>query len=218
MLKYPQRRTILASATAAATGFLVACFSRTAIAGTPGSEYPILPQEAEVAASFSELGQAAHVMEGASKSPKSILYIFVDANCPFCHLTWKALQPYEATGLQVRWIPVALLRPSSLPKAIDILSASNTAAAFRETEVSFGKQWPLSSHLSASDKAKVAARIRKNGELMAAFGLSATPGIVWKDSAGYIKVKVGMPHLREIPQMTGLPEQPISDTELARFR
>ncbi len=50
------------------------------------------------------------------------------------------------------------------------------------------------------------------------FGLSGTPGLVWKDAAGKVQTSLGMPRLSKLPAITGLPAQKIDDPELAEFR
>jgi thiol:disulfide interchange protein DsbG len=172
----------------------------------------------DLSAAWQQLEKAAYVTEGASRAPKSIVYIFVDANCPFCHLAWRAVQPYEASGLQVRWIPVATLGPTSLPKAVEVLGASDKLAAFRRMEANHGKPWNSTPESNPATHAAVAASIENNGKLMGAFGIGGTPGIVWRDRQGKIQVKSGMPRLSELPAITGLPEQKVDDPALAKFR
>ncbi len=167
---------------------------------------------------YRELEKGAYVVEGATKDPKSVIYVFVDANCPFCHLAWKALQPYEKAGLQVRWLPVATLTPTSMPKAIEVMTASDKTAAFRKMEENHGKNFTASAKATESANPAVAASIRKNGELMEKFGISGTPGLIWKDKQGKVNVKGGMPRLSEISMITGLPEQKNADPDLERFR
>lgn len=170
------------------------------------------------AALFKQLEQASHVVEGTAKDPKSVLYVFVDANSPQCRYLWKALQPYQGAGLQVRWIPVATLGASSMPKAIEILGSADKTAAFRKMVESMGKQWSPTQGLSESDQPELAGKIRKNTALMEKFGLTKAPGIVWKDDTGKPQIKDGMPRLPEIPQITGLPPQKVDDPELAKFK
>jgi len=167
---------------------------------------------------YKDLGKASFAVEGKSKNPKSTLYVFFDPNCPYCQMAWKALQPYEKVGLQVRWLPVAYLRPSSQTKAAAILEASDKGAAFRDTmqNLGHGKETPAAG--AASIKPKTAAKIQKNSELMRKFGMTGTPGIIWKDKDGKVTAKAGMPRLSEIPVMTGLPEQKMTDPALARFQ
>jgi thiol:disulfide interchange protein DsbG len=105
-----------------------------------------------------------------------------------------------------------------MPKAIEIMVAKDKTAAFRKMEESHGKSWSPSPSSSESSNQAVAAQIRANGELMERFGIAGTPGVVWKDRQGKVKVKGGMPRLSELPAITGLPEQKIDDPALAKFR
>lgn len=180
-------------------------------------EQQFVPQP-DLGAVFERLDKAAYVTEGTTRAPKSVIYVFVDPNCPYCHFTWSAVQSYESVGLQVRWIPVATLGPTSMPKAIEVLAASDKTKAFRQMEANHGKPWSASAQSSESTHAAVAKAIRQNGELMEAFGIAGTPGVVWRDKQGKVQVKSGMPRLSELPGITGLPEQKIDDPALARFR
>lgn len=169
-------------------------------------------------AAFAELEKSAFIAEGSMKNPKSVIYVFVDPNCPYCHLMWRAVQPYEAAGLQVRWIPVATLGPTSMPKAIEVLAAPDKTAAFRRMEQNHGKPWKPAAASTEQSQPVVAAAIRRNGELMDSFGIAGTPGVVWRDKQGKVQVKSGMPRLSELPSITGLPEQGISDPALTKFK
>lgn len=172
----------------------------------------------DLAALYQELDKSSFVIEGTVRNPRKTLYIFVDANCPYCHYTWIALQPYEKAGLQVRWIMVATLGPTSLPKAIEVMTAQDKPAAFRRMEENNGKNWTPSARAGDSVSPDSAASIKKNTELMSRFGIAGTPGVVWKDAGGKINVKGGMPRLSELPAITGLPEQEITDPALVKFR
>jgi thiol:disulfide interchange protein DsbG len=173
----------------------------------------------DLAALFPELEHSANLVEGARKSPKSVIYVFFDPNCPFCHLTWKALQPYEKAGLQVRWVPVAYLMQTSPGKAAAILEAKDRTAAFRQNEEKYNEERheggidPLS-----KPSANTVRQLQANNELMQKFGAFGTPALVWKDSQGKIQMKSGLPRLSELPAITGLPEQAETDPGLAKFR
>lgn len=167
---------------------------------------------------FQQLEKSSFVVEGASKGAKNTIYVFVDPNCPFCHYAWLALQPYEKAGLQVRWIPVATLGPTSMPKAIEVMAAADRLAAFRKMEENQGKPWAPSSQASEAAQPALAAAIRQNGELMQRFGIAGTPGVIWKDKQGKVQVKGGMPRLSELPAITGLPEQKNDNVALNKFR
>jgi len=174
--------------------------------------------KADLAPIYAELEKSTFIAEGAQKSPKATVYVFFDPNCPFCHFAWKGFQAYEAAGLQVRWIPVAYLMETSTGKAAAILQAKDRLAAFTENE----QKYVLKNHEGGIKPAKPSAAslkvLQANSELMHQLGITGTPAIVWKDAQGKIQMKPGMPRLSEFPAITGLPEQPNNDPELARFR
>ena len=173
---------------------------------------------APVADLFAQLEGADAVVEGARDS-RHLLYVFFDANCYYCHLTWKALQPYEAVGLQVRWVPVAYQQPSSVGRAAAIMESPDRAAALRQNETGYdrahfdGAIAPLANVSSARKKS-----LEANTKLMRAFGAPGTPAVVWKDASGNVQFRAGVPRLSELPALTGLPAQPNDDPELAQFR
>jgi thiol:disulfide interchange protein DsbG len=182
-----------------------------------GYEQQFVPKP-DLTAAFQRLEKSSYVVEGSARAPKSVVYVFVDPNCPFCHYTWRAVQPYEAAGLQVRWVPVATLGPSSLPKAVEVMAASDRTKAFRQMEENHGKPWAASAQSDADKHPAIVKQIQQNGEVMEAFGVAGTPGVIWRDRQGKIQVKGGMPRLSELPGITGLPEQKIEDAALEKFR
>jgi thiol:disulfide interchange protein DsbG len=90
----------------------------------------------DFSALFATLEKADAVVEGAAQ-PKRVLYAFWDANCYYCNLTWKALQPYEKAGLQVRWVPVAYQKDNSAALAAAVMGARDRVAALRENETRY---------------------------------------------------------------------------------
>ena len=173
---------------------------------------------ADLAPLYRQLENTRHIKEGA-QTPKSVLYVFFDANCYYCKLTWKALQPYEEIGLQVRWIPVAYQQDSSAGMAAAILQARSPAAALRENETRYstrsydGGIKPLAS-VAPEIKRALDAHMR----LMRQFGAQGTPVVVWKDARGNVGYRNGVPRLSELPGITGLPAQKNDDPELKEFR
>ncbi|MGH9927874.1 MAG: thiol:disulfide interchange protein DsbG [Pyrinomonadaceae bacterium] len=185
------------------------------------AEDQLKPQYAskpEYHALFLELEKTVVITEGA-KDAKSVIYVFFDPNCFYCHLTWKALQPYEKVGLQVRWVPVAYQKPSSTGRAAAIMQASDRAAALRENEVKYDEVH-FDGGIKPVDKppAPLTAQLQANTQLMLKFGVPATPVLVWKDNNGNVLLKPGVPRLSQIPGITGLPEQKVDDPNLAGFR
>jgi thiol:disulfide interchange protein DsbG len=175
------------------------------------------PSARELPALFAALEKAEAAIEGSSP-PKRILYVFFDANCWYCHLTWKALQPYEKVGLQVRWVPVAYQKDSSTTKAAAIMQAKDRAAALRENQTRYRADSYDGGIAPAKPTRALAAQLEANFELMDRFGVSGTPGLVWKDEKGRVRVKLGAPRLSQLPAITGLPLQKNDDPELKDFR
>jgi thiol:disulfide interchange protein DsbG len=82
------------------------------------------------------IDQATWIAEG---SGKHIVYIFFDPNCPYCHRLYERLRPLIGQlGLQLRWIPVAMLSDTSLGKAAAVLQAADPLKALRHNEDDFG--------------------------------------------------------------------------------
>lgn len=152
-----------------------------------------------------------------SASAKSTIYMFFDTNCPFCHLSWLALQPYRAAGLEIRWIPVAYLKPDSRDKAAALLSAHpNQQAELLEKSMQDFGQSKVDLSKAASDKDKT--QLQANMSLMQAFGINGTPGWVWLGEAGELQTHSGMLRLPKLPSITGLPAQKHTEPALMRFR
>ncbi len=186
------------------------------LTATYGQKFIPKPDYAKL---FSDLQSTGYITEGETKHPKSVIYVFFDANCIFCHLTWKALQPYEKVGLQVRWVPVAFLKPTSTGKAAAIMQAKDPAAALGNNESRFNTATEDGGIDPLNQPAKSSiAHIVANGKLMSRFGANGTPLLVWKDKKGAVQTLDGLPKLSNLPRITGLPEQVINDPALARFK
>jgi thiol:disulfide interchange protein DsbG len=175
------------------------------------------PAARELPSLFSTLEKTDAVIEGPA-SPKRTLYVFFDANCWYCHLTWKALQAYEKAGLQVRWVPVAYQKESSTTKAAAIMQAKDRVAALRENETGYRAESYDGGIAPVKVSKVLTTQLDANFALMDRFGVSGTPGLVWKDEKGGVRVRTGMPRLSQLPSITGLPAQKIDDPELSDFR
>ena len=161
------------------------------------------------------LEKSSWVATGTLKNPKSIVYVFKDFNCGYCHLAWKALEPYESKGLQVRWVPVAFLAESSVTKAAFVMQAKNKQQAFDEIQKAWGNR---NAQFPVSPSTATVEAIQKNGELMNEWGFRGTPATLYKNSKGEVEAKGGMFRLSEIPGMTGLPFIDNKDPQLQEFR
>src|SRR3546814_2905787 len=62
----------------------------------------------------------------------SKMYVFVDMNCIYCHMLAQTLKPYQDQGLQVSWVPVALLVHDSVSRAALVINADNSLAVIKD--------------------------------------------------------------------------------------
>jgi len=138
------------------------------------------------------------IVVGPQKDQKGTLYVFFDPNCTYCAQAYRALKPYTETGLQVRYIPVAILGPTSYTKLETILSAADPAAALDKAEMGY----PNGVTPAAKVSDKTNATLQSNLELMRKFNLKGTPGIVYlKD--GKAHTVGGMPQPQELARIVG---------------
>jgi thiol:disulfide interchange protein DsbG len=176
------------------------------------------------------LGQFAHqlaaapaVLEGAGAPgvpARSIIYVFFDPNCIFCHLTWKMLQPYETSGVQVRWLPVGLLKPQdSAGKAAALLDAKDPSSALRTLETRYVESTESG---GIPPELPIPARTQfmldGNAKLMSDMGYVGTPTIIYHDHEGTLQAHEGLPTLSSLPSILGVPEKNVADPELQRYR
>lgn len=163
---------------------------------------------------------APAVVEGATgPAVKSTIYVFMDPNCIYCHLTWQALQPYEKIGLQVRWIPMGLLKPDSMGKSAALLESKDGAALMNTMETKFDIQHESAGIEAEADvSAATLAKITANQSLFHELGFFGTPTIFYRGKDGRLVPSQGMVRLSQLPAMTGLPPQDNQDPALARFQ
>lgn len=152
---------------------------------------------------WGKLEQSTFIAEGAQgKDVKNVIYVFEDANCGYCHQMWKAVQPYEKAGLQVRWIPVAFLAKDSVNKAAGVLSAKNPAAAFAAMH---GDTSAKDSTLGVTPVTpEMKAKLDANAKLMAEMGFRGTPATLYKDKTGKVLAADGMPKPAMLNIITGI--------------
>ena len=141
-------------------------------------------------ATWNELARSTWIAEG-SATPKRIVYVFTDTECPYCHKLWLATQPLLAGGdVQVRNIMVAVIAPQSLNRAAAVLDSSDPLATLRQHENSFGHS---SVKPAKTVTAATAAHIAANIALMEELDIHGTPSVIYKDSTGRVRMLPGMP-------------------------
>jgi thiol:disulfide interchange protein DsbG len=200
----PDGKTLIAGALYASNGDL--------LSEQYGAQY--LPQP-DLGALWSRLEMAATISAGAAANGKNLIYVIMDPNCIYCHLLWKALKPYEAAGLQVKWLPVGFLHADSTAKAAALLKGGS--AAFEQLQENFDEKAESGGIVGIKPTPEQQTQLEANLQLMKDANIQGTPGIFYKDRTGKVVRKDGMPLMSELAGITGLPAQPETDPELRPF-
>lgn len=169
----------------------------------------------ELTAVWADLEQATVVVTGSKERSKSVVYVIMDPNCIFCHLLWIALKPYEAAGLQVRWVPVGFLHEDSSAKAAAILQGGEPA--LEQCQQHFDVKTESGGIKGIAITPELQTKLESNLHIMEQARVRGTPGIFYKDAAGHVVRRDGMPSMSELPIITGMPAQPETDPQLDRF-
>ena len=111
---------------------------------------------------------------------------FVDPNCIFCHKFYEEAKPLiEAGKLRVRYVVVAFLKPSSMPKATAILGAADPAAAMAKNEKGFDTVTEEGGIAPAQNPAAATlSAVENNTRLLGESGEMATPTLIYCNSKG----------------------------------
>ncbi|WP_434155741.1 thiol:disulfide interchange protein DsbG [Pseudomonas sp. JZ134] len=149
---------------------------------------------------WAKMEKSAWIADGKDKAPR-VIYVFSDANCPYCNLFWKQSRPWvEADKVQLRHIMVGIIRPDSPAKAAALLAAKDPEAALfaHESEGKTSTLKPLE-----NVPAKIAQQLDANLELMTSLGAQATPAIFYLDDNGRLQQHQGAPDPDSLLQMLG---------------
>jgi thiol:disulfide interchange protein DsbG len=146
-----------------------------------------------------EMGKATIITEG--RGPR-VVYIFFDANCPYCHELYTNLRPKVGKdGLEIRWVPVAVLTPTSVTKGAAILQAPDRLKAFHENENTYGKG-PTGQGGGIAPASKVlpatSAILNANNDLLEATKSPGVPTMLYRDKQGDAMLVVGPPDAQQL--------------------
>lgn len=144
------------------------------------------------AVAYKQLAAAHWFTDGSAKAPQK-MYVLIDPNCIYCHLLFKELRPLIDQGkVQVRWVPIGLIKPSSAGKAAALLHAGSDAdsvALLKQDEAKFNKQQeeggiaPLQQGQGGMAVNMAFSRIQANNTFFKQY-LQGTPAIFYKDNKG----------------------------------
>jgi thiol:disulfide interchange protein DsbG len=156
---------------------------------------------------WTQLGESRWIADGRDDAPRKV-YVFTDPNCPFCAKFWADARPWVDAGkVQLRHVIVGILTPTSAGRAAALLAAPDPVAALAAHERAHagptqqalaggGRPRPLG---DAGVKplftvpAAVKAQLDANAMLMTAYGLQATPAVVWLNDKGQVQARQGIP-------------------------
>ena len=97
-----------------------------------GSAQAANPMQKIAASILADIHQATWITDGKSSH---VAYVFFDPNCPYCHRLYESTRNEVKAGkLELRWIPVGILFPTSHDKAVAILNAKDPLKAFYKNE------------------------------------------------------------------------------------
>lgn len=159
----------------------------TAAAGAP-------PDVVAAGQALAQLGTAHTIEQGQGAR---VVFVFVDPNCPYCRALFRDLQPWVGRdGLAVRWVPVAVLAPSSLGKAAAIVQAADPFAALRATELhglDSAVAAPPALAVGEIRPATRAALAANAAALNAAGAYAAVPLMVFRNTDGVPQLEMALP-------------------------
>ena len=153
-------------------------------------------------ASFKDVSNMNWFTEGKASAPHK-MYIALDPNCIYCHLLYQRIEPLIEKGqVQVRWVVVGVIKPSSMGKAAQLLLAKTNAERvklLKQDETAFklkteeGGLTPLKPN--TKDPAVTAAfkKVSENNVLFTKYQYVGTPVILYKDQNGKPAVYPGYP-------------------------
>lgn len=155
---------------------------------------------------WNNLADSRWIADGSTAAPR-IVYVFTDPNCPYCNKFWSDARPWVAAGkVQLRHVIVGVLTPESPAKAAALLSAKDPSARLAAYEgaqaakvagaLASGRARPLDDTGLAplsSIPPELQRQLDTNAALMSRLGMTATPGVAWRDATGSLKTREGIP-------------------------
>ncbi|MFN3234147.1 MAG: thiol:disulfide interchange protein DsbG [Gammaproteobacteria bacterium] len=143
---------------------------------------------------FNNLPKTTQFLQG-NNDAKYKMVVVADPNCIACHMLYDAMQTHIQKGeLQVKWVLVDYVKPSSPGKAAAILTAKDPAKAMADNEAGYqakteeGGIKPLN-----PIPEEIKKQLKANMQFFSESGLNATPTIIYKDQNGQYQFISGVP-------------------------
>lgn len=155
----------------------------------------------DYSAAYAATARATSFKEGQSGAP--VIYAFFDANCIFCNKLWVETRQLVQDGeLQIRWVPVGIIKHDSEDKAAAILSASDPAAALTIDERTFDHVHEEGGFSVTHNRIPTAAitAVRANDKIMQKAGFYGTPVLLYETRDGAY-AKLGLPSSQDLTRI-----------------
>ncbi len=151
--------------------------------------------------------KTSYFSEGAAKAPH--FFAFFDPNCIYCNMLWKQTRDAVKAGqLRISWVPVAILKKTSMGRAVAILAAKDPVIAMREDEAHFDHQSEQGAMPPDAGDPEVRAKVKANTAFFMSNNMQGTPTLVYRDQSNKIHVIPGLPSAAGLKQIlsTALPQ------------
>jgi len=157
---------------------------------------PLLRGEAMARAADSMLAdikQATWIRDGKSSH---VIYVFFDANCPYCRRVYENLRPQVEFGeVELRWIPVGILMATSLGKAAAMLEDKDPTAALHRNEHAFSTETGTFGGIAEEPvpREETLKILERNLALLRRSGRDGLPSLLYRDKQGKAHFLLGAP-------------------------
>ena len=192
-------------------GLLSACTKKATTSAIPskvsvlaGVTKPRAPKLSEVSAARFWGMMASHLTYIQRGHGGPIIYDFTDTNCPYCHIMYNAEEHLVSEGrLTVRYVPVAMIEPSSMSEAVYILQAKSPASELSSVERIIGDNMdnknqvtlPHVAHILDSPSPRDMATIREielNNGFLHEIKVDQLPDIIYQRKDGHLGLITGL--------------------------
>lgn len=154
--------------------------------------------------------QDAKTIQGGTEGKRK-MYVFLEPNCGFCKLIYKAMADYDLSNVEVHYVPVAFMAgEKSVKQAASLLQAKDPLAALHAHEMKSPAEM-----VEPTEATRQA--LEQNTQLMNKYGFGGTPAVVYEAEDGSALAEPGMPMLRKLAKILGEDYKKPSDKSLARF-
>ena len=151
---------------------------------------------------WDRMGKQLTFIQEGSHGP--IIYDFTDTNCPVCHLIYTTEARLINEGkLTVRYVPVAMIKPSSMPEAVAILQAKDPVGKLQDIEQQIGDSMKtgkpanlpraiVAIGLASQETIKLTKKIETNDDFLQKIGVNDLPDVIYMPKEGRLGLITGL--------------------------